>query len=94
MKLEGYRLQQQRPFFLFLDEFQLQYLAVNNGNLTKYNALGQASGLDDKTVRNYPEILEETFLIKVIRPWFTNRNHEIVKLLTPYGLDVIAGLIT
>jgi len=65
----------------------IQYLAVNNGNLTKYNALGQAAGLDDKTVRNYIEILEETFLIKVLKPWFTNRNHEIVKMPKVYYLD-------
>lgn len=65
----------------------IQYLAVNNGNLTRYNALGQAAGLDDKTVRNYIEILEETFLIKVLKPWFTNRNHEIVKMPKVYYLD-------
>jgi len=65
----------------------IQFLAVNNGNLIKYNALGQVAGLDNKTVKNYIEILEETFLIKVLKPWFANKNHEIVKMPKIYYLD-------
>ncbi|MCP3929647.1 MAG: DUF4143 domain-containing protein, partial [Bacteroidetes bacterium] len=65
----------------------IQTLAVNNGCETKYNSLGQISSLDEKTVKNYMEILKETFLITVHVPWFANRNREIVKMPKVYYLD-------
>jgi len=65
----------------------IQALAVNNGCETKYNALAQMSGIDEKTVRNYIELLKETFLISVHLPWFTNKNKEIIKMPKIYFLD-------
>lgn len=65
----------------------IQRLAVNNGCETRYNELGQITGLNDKTIKNYIEILKETFLISVHPPWFTNRNKEIVKMPKIYFLD-------
>jgi predicted AAA+ superfamily ATPase len=68
-------------------KFLIQALAVNNGCETKYNEFGQITGLNDKTIKNYIEMLKETFLISVHTPWFTNRNKEIVKMPKIYFLD-------
>ncbi len=65
----------------------IQYLAVNNGCETKYSSLGQITGLNEKTVKNYIEILKETFLIITMVPCFTNQNREIVKMPKVYYLD-------
>jgi len=65
----------------------IQSLAVNNGCETKYSSLGQITGLDEKTVKNYIEILKETFLITTLVPRFTNQNREIVKMPKVYYLD-------
>jgi uncharacterized protein len=65
----------------------IQTLAVNNGCETKFNELGQVASLDFKSVKNFIEILKETFLISVHTPWFTNKNKEIVKMPKVYFLD-------
>jgi len=65
----------------------IQLLAVNNGCETKYSNLAQASGIDEKTVKNYMELLKETFLITIHSPWFANKSKEIVKQPKIYFLD-------
>jgi len=41
----------------------IQRLAVNHGQETRYNRLAQVAGIDEKTVKNYLEILKETFIV-------------------------------
>jgi predicted AAA+ superfamily ATPase len=65
----------------------IEYLAVNNGQKVKYDELSSISGLSQKTVRQYLDILEETFLIQKIRPFFTNKNKEMVKTPKIYFID-------
>lgn len=65
----------------------IQQLAVNHGQTTQYSQLSQVSGMDDKTTKNYLEILKETFLITIHNPWFTNRKKELVKMPKVYFLD-------
>lgn len=65
----------------------IDFLAVNNGQQISYNRLSQMCGLDDKTVKNYLEILKETFLIKINSPWYTNKNNELVKMPKVYFID-------
>jgi uncharacterized protein len=65
----------------------IKLLAVNNGGEVKFNSIGQAAGINEKTVRNYIELLKETFLINVITPWFSNRDKEIVKMPKIYFFD-------
>jgi predicted AAA+ superfamily ATPase len=45
----------------------IQALAVNNGAETKTNSLSQMAGIDEKTVKNYIELLKETILT-IIQP--------------------------
>jgi hypothetical protein len=65
----------------------IQYLAVNNAQKIKYQNIAQIAGLSQKTVKNYIELLKETFLIAEVKPFFTNKNKELVKIPKVYFLD-------
>ncbi len=65
----------------------IEFLAINHGQKIKYEELCQISSLDYKEVLSYLEILEETFLIKTIRPFYKNKNKELVKVPKIYFLD-------
>ena len=65
----------------------IQYLAINNGKMfTSQNAATFCS-LDIRTIDNYIELLEELFIIKIIRPFYRNRNKEIIKQPKIYFID-------
>lgn len=65
----------------------IQYLAVNNAQKIKYQNIAQITGLSQKTVKSYIELLRETFLITEVKPFFTNKNKELVKIPKVYFLD-------
>jgi|WetSurMetagenome_2_1015567.scaffolds.fasta_scaffold46624_2 uncharacterized protein len=65
----------------------IEFLAINHGQKIKYEELCQISSLDYKEVLNYLNILEETFLIKTIRPFYKNKNKELVKVPKIYFID-------
>ncbi len=65
----------------------IEILSVNHGQKIKYEELAQICSLKEYEVRNYLEILQETFLISIIRPYFTNKNKEIVKIPKIYFID-------
>ncbi|MBU1784900.1 MAG: ATP-binding protein [Candidatus Omnitrophica bacterium] len=65
----------------------IQYLAVNNAQKIKYQNIAQVAGLSQKTVKIYIELLKETFLIVEVKPFFTNKNKELVKIPKVYFLD-------
>ena len=72
-----------------IDHFKklIQKLAVNHGGICTYSDYAAVTGLDEKTVRHYFSLLEETFLINIIRPFFTNKNKEISKSPKIYFCD-------
>ncbi len=65
----------------------IEVLSVNHGQKIKYDELAQICSLKEYEVRNYLEILKETFLIVDVRPFFTNKNKEIVKIPKIYFID-------
>ena len=65
----------------------IQYLAVNNAQKIKYHNIAQIAGFSQKTVKNYIELLKETFLVVEVRPFFRNKNKEIVKIPKIYFFD-------
>ncbi|MEA3332015.1 MAG: ATP-binding protein [Pseudomonadota bacterium] len=65
----------------------IRHLAVNHGRETSYSRLAQVATIDEKTAKNYVEILMETFVVTVHSPWFMNRNKELVKTPKIYFLD-------
>ena len=45
-------------------------MAHHHGNLWNASLIGRAMGLNDKTVRNYLDILTGTYMIRQLQPWF------------------------
>lgn len=62
-------------------------LAYQIGNLINKNELASSCQADFRTVERYLEILEETFVIRLLKPYFSNRRKEIVKSPKAYYLD-------
>ncbi|MBW2264003.1 MAG: DUF4143 domain-containing protein [Deltaproteobacteria bacterium] len=57
----------------------VRVLAGQAGGLVNYSALSSLAGVDVKTVRSYLEILEQTYVIHIQRPYATNPRKEIRK---------------
>ncbi|MGB9680862.1 MAG: ATP-binding protein, partial [Minisyncoccia bacterium] len=62
-------------------------LAVEVGNLINYNALAVDSQSYFKEVKHFLSILEETFIVSLLRPFFTNKTSEIRKNPKVYFID-------
>lgn len=62
-------------------------LAINNGSIAKFSRYGSVAGIDFKTVKNYIEILKETYLINILKPYFKNKSNEISKSPKIYFMD-------
>ncbi len=69
----------------------LSMLAAVNAQPLNASELGSALGIDHKTVIGYCDFLEETFLIRRVRPWFGNINKRLVKTPRLYWRD--SGLL-
>ena len=54
-------------------------LALQIGNLVKEQELSLSSGLSRPTVKKYLFLLENTYVLKLVPPFFTNKRKEIVK---------------
>ncbi len=65
----------------------IEYLAVNNGQKIKYEEIAAISSLSYPEVKRYIEILKETFVVCEVRPFFTNKNKELVKIPKIYFVD-------
>lgn len=65
----------------------IEHLAVNNGQKIKYEELSQICSLDFKSVINYIEVLKETGIVHIHKPFFTNKNKELVKIPKIYFID-------
>jgi predicted AAA+ superfamily ATPase len=65
----------------------MELLAVNNGQRTKYDDLAKSASSSFTEVRHFIEILAETYIVRELRPFYTNRNKEIVKMPKIYFID-------
>ena len=86
-----YLLKDVRGFFRLASESGLQKLvkalAFQIGSLIRYSELSQVSGLRYATLKEYLSILEETYILKLARPFFTNKRLEITKNPKVYFVD-------
>lgn len=65
----------------------IEFIAINNGQKIKYDEITEICSLKFKEVKNYIEMLQETYLIHILRPFFTNKNKELVKIPKIYFID-------
>lgn len=66
----------------------LKSLALNIGQIINYSDLCTVNHVDINTSKKYLHILNETFIIKTISPFFTNKKKEIVKAPKIYFYDM------
>ena len=62
-----------------------------HGQVLNYAELGRAFGISDMTVRRYVDILESTFIVRLLQPWQANLGKRLVKRPKLYLRD--AGLL-
>lgn len=65
-----------------------RFLALQIGNLVNFSELSDISGLAHKEVLKHINILEKTFILNLIRPFFANRRTELVKNPKSYFVDL------
>ncbi|MDP2951236.1 MAG: ATP-binding protein [bacterium] len=66
----------------------LKALALQIGSQYSYLELSNKLGLDKNTVERYVDLLEKSFIIFRLRPFFKNKRTEISKLKKIYFYDV------
>lgn len=54
-------------------------LSHYHGQVINYSEIARSFGISDMTVRKYIDILEGTFMIRVLQPWHTNIGKRLVK---------------
>lgn len=54
-------------------------LSHYHGNVINYSELGRSLQVADTTIRHYVDILESSFMIRVLRPWFTYTSKRLVR---------------
>jgi len=54
-------------------------LSHYHGHILNYAELGRSFGVSDMTVRKYCDILEGTFMVRILQPWYVNIGKRLVK---------------
>ena len=57
----------------------IQYLSINIGNMINLSSISTAIGLSLPTVKKYINLLQDTFIVDELRPFYKNKNKEISK---------------
>ena len=57
----------------------IQYLSINIGNMINLSSISTAIGLSLPTVKKYINLLQDTFIVDELKPFFRNKNKEISK---------------
>lgn len=64
-----------------------ELLMVQSGGIFEATKLARPCGISRPTVMNYLKVLEETFVVHVVRPFHKHRPKEIVAAPKVYGFD-------
>lgn len=65
----------------------VKLLAVNSANLVNFSSLSVASGLSRYLVNQYTNVLEQTFIICLITPYFKGGKKELIKIPKVFFVD-------
>ena len=79
------RIGKRREFETFV-----RLAALRTGQVVNYHDLARDARVSPATIREWLSLLEDSFLIRLVRPWFTNRTRRLTKSPKLYFLD--AGL--
>lgn len=66
----------------------VQLLALEMGNLLNLNTLTADLAISRPTLENYLTILEHTFIIKKLRPFFRRKKREVIKMPKLFFFDL------
>lgn len=58
-----------------------------HGQILSYSELGRSMEASDTAVRHHLDILEGTYMVRLLRPWFTNTSKRLVKSPKVYLRD-------
>lgn len=90
--LENYLLRDIRSLLQLATETELirlvKALSAQIGNLIVYTELSNISGFSYKGLLKHLHILKETYILDIIKPYFTNKRTEILKNPKVYFLDM------
>lgn len=62
-------------------------LSHYHGEVLNYSELGRSFGISDMTVRRYIDILEGTFMIRLLQPWHVSARKRLIKRPKVYLRD-------
>jgi uncharacterized protein len=65
----------------------LTLLAGQTGNLVNRNELANTIGVDNKTIDNYLHVLQNSFHIELVKPFYSNIRKELTKMPKIYFKD-------
>lgn len=71
-------------------------LAHYHGQILNFSELSRSFGVSDMTIRRYIEILEGTFMVRLLQPWYENLGKRLVKSPKLYFRDtgILHSLLT
>ena len=65
----------------------LQLLAAQVGNLVNFTELANSANLDKTTLEHYLFLMQETYILSLISPFYSNPRKEIIKMPKVYFDD-------
>ncbi|RUA29193.1 MAG: ATPase [Bacteroidetes bacterium] len=66
----------------------IKLLAVQSGGIINYSQLAQDTGIRTETLKTFLWYAEQTFIIKIVKPFFSNPKKELTKSPTIYFNDL------
>ena len=89
--LDTYLLREIRSLLHLATENKLltlsRFLGLSMGSLLSFNELGNSTGLSYEEIKKHLQILQETFIVHLAYPYYTNRRTELVKNPKVYFTD-------
>jgi predicted AAA+ superfamily ATPase len=68
-------------------EIFLKLCAGRIGHVVNLSSLGNDCGVNHKTIKNWLSVLEASYIIKILRPFYQNFNKRLIKSPKLYFLD-------
>lgn len=77
------RIEKRREFEIFV-----KMCALRTGQILNYEGIARDSGVSAVTIKEWVSLLEDSFQILLVHPWYPNRNKRLIKSPKLYFLDM------